>query len=104
MRISIAIKFGTYFVFRVTYTKKKEKQAQITAIKDETIPRNDVYKSHQIHVPSGEPPNSISRPAAKRKPGVVRPITSGKLLRKGGPSDVRVQICKCCIRIDACIL
>ncbi|KLO15040.1 hypothetical protein SCHPADRAFT_996148 [Schizopora paradoxa] len=71
----------------ITYTKKKEKQAQITAVKDETIPRNDVYKSHQIHVPSGEPPSSLSRPAAKRKPGVVRPITSGKLLRKGGPSD-----------------
>jgi myosin I len=49
--------------------------------------KDDVYKSHAIHVPSGEPPNSISRPPAKRKPGVVRPITSGKLLTAGGPSQ-----------------
>jgi len=40
-----------------------------------------------VHVPSGEPPQSKSRPPAKRKPGVVRPITQGKLLKRGGPSD-----------------
>lgn len=54
-------------------------------MKDETVPRNDVYKSHTVHVPSGEPPNSVSRPPAKRKAGVVRPITQGKLLKRGGP-------------------
>ncbi|KAG9103459.1 class II myosin [Ceratobasidium sp. 370] len=70
----------------VEYAKKKEKKQIIKFIKDETIPRDDVYKSHVVHVPSGEPPNSVSRPPAKRKPGVVRPITQGKLLRKGGPS------------------
>lgn len=46
-----------------------------------------MYKSHTIHVPSGEPPESTSRPPAKRKPGVVRPITAGKLLKAGGPSQ-----------------
>ena len=55
-------------------------------MKDETIPRDDVYKSHTVHVPSGEPSSSLSRPAAKRKAGVVRPITKGKLLKAGGPS------------------
>jgi len=70
----------------IEYNKKKDKQAIIKAVKDETVPKDDVYKSHTIHVPSGEPPNSKSRPAAKRKAGVVRPITKGKLLRKGGPS------------------
>ncbi|KAH9486271.1 class II myosin [Psilocybe cubensis] len=69
----------------IDYVKKKDKRAQIKFIKDETVPRNDVYKSHTVHVPSGEPPNSVSRPPAKRKPGVVRPITQGKLLRAGGP-------------------
>ncbi|KAF8910125.1 P-loop containing nucleoside triphosphate hydrolase protein [Gymnopilus junonius] len=69
----------------VDYAKKKEKRAQIKFIKDETVQRNDVYKSHTVHVPSGEPPNSVSKPPAKRKPGVVRPITQGKLLRAGGP-------------------
>ncbi|TDL28109.1 hypothetical protein BD410DRAFT_739578 [Rickenella mellea] len=69
----------------IDYAKKKDKRTQIKVIRDETVPRNDVYKSHTIHVPSGEPPTSKSRPPAKRKPGVVRPITQGKLLRKGGP-------------------
>ena len=70
----------------VDYAKKKDKRAQIKFIKDETVSRDDVYKSHTVHVPSGEPPDSLSRPPAKRKPGVVRPITQGKLLRAGGPS------------------
>lgn len=73
---------------RVNYCKKKDKQAQIKFIKDETVPRNDLYKSHSVHVPSGEPPGSLSRPPAKRKPGVVRPITQGKLLRAGGPEVI----------------
>ena len=58
----------------------------IKFIKDETVSTNfDVYKSHTVHVRSGEPPGSLSRPPAKRKPGVVRPITQGKLLKAGGP-------------------
>ncbi|KAJ2914767.1 hypothetical protein MD484_g5628, partial [Candolleomyces efflorescens] len=68
------------------YTKKKDKKAQIQFIKDETVAKDDTYKSHTVHVPSGEPPGSLSRPPAKRKAGVVRPITQGKLLRAGGPS------------------
>ncbi|KAJ7193312.1 myosin-1 [Mycena pura] len=71
----------------ITYNKKKDKKAEIKFIKDETIKKDDVYKSHTVHVPSGEPPGSLSRPPAKRKPGVVRPITQGKLLKAGGPSD-----------------
>lgn len=70
----------------IEYNKKKDKVAIIKAVKDETVQKDDVYKSHAIHVGSGEPPNSVSRPPAKRKAGVVRPITKGKLLRKGGPS------------------
>lgn len=66
--------------------------AQITFQKDEMVPKDDVYKSHTVRVPSGEPANSRSRPPAKRKPGIVRPITQGKLLRKGGPSDVRMRV------------
>ena len=58
----------------------------IKFIKDETVTSNfDVYKSHTVRVPSGEPPSSLSRPPAKRKPGVVRPITQGRLLKAGGP-------------------
>jgi myosin I len=52
------------------------------------VPRDDQYKSHTVHVPSGEPSNSRSRPRVKRKPGVVRPITQGKLLKNSGRSKV----------------
>ncbi|KAL4070693.1 myosin class I heavy chain [Scleroderma citrinum] len=72
---------------KIEYAKKKDKKQSIEFVKDETVARNDVYKSQKVHVPSGEPPNSASRPPPKRKPGVVRPITQGKLLRAGGPSN-----------------
>ncbi|KIY73607.1 myosin class I heavy chain [Cylindrobasidium torrendii FP15055 ss-10] len=68
------------------YTKKKDKRAQITVVRDETIKKDDLYKSHAVHVPTGEPATSQSFPPAKRKAGVVRPITQGKLLKAGGPS------------------
>ncbi|KDQ63241.1 hypothetical protein JAAARDRAFT_53467 [Jaapia argillacea MUCL 33604] len=71
----------------IEYSKKKDKKAHITAVRDETVTKDDMYKSHAVHVPTGEPANSTSRPAAKRKAGVVRPITKGKLLKRGGPSD-----------------
>lgn len=61
--------------------------AQITFRKDEMVKKDDVYKSHVVSVCSGEPANSVSLPPAKRKAGVVRPVTSGKLLRPGGPSQ-----------------
>lgn len=80
------------YVCSIDYNKKKEKKAQVKFIKDETVPRDDMYKSHTVHVPSGEPPASLSRPPAKRKAGVVRPITEGKLLRKGGPDVCRLVI------------
>ncbi|KAI9445062.1 P-loop containing nucleoside triphosphate hydrolase protein [Lactarius indigo] len=70
----------------VDYAKKKEKRAQIKFVKDETVQKGDQYKSHTVHVPSGQPSNSRSKPPAKRKAGVVRPVTQGRLLRKGGPS------------------
>ncbi|KAI5474581.1 hypothetical protein MNV49_003039 [Pseudohyphozyma bogoriensis] len=70
----------------INYSKKKDKMAQITFKKDESIRKDDVYKSHVVSVPSGEPATSLSRPPVERKAGVVRPITSGKLLRPGGPS------------------
>ncbi|KDQ12226.1 hypothetical protein BOTBODRAFT_56806 [Botryobasidium botryosum FD-172 SS1] len=73
----------------VEYYKKKEKKQLIKFVKDETIARDDVYKSHVVSVPSGEPANSESMPPARRKPGVVRPITQGKLLRAGGPSTAK---------------
>ena len=58
----------------------------IKFVKDEMIKKDDVYKSHTVSVASGEPASSTSMPAARRKPGVAKPITNGKLLKAGGPS------------------
>ncbi|KAK4705616.1 myosin I, partial [Phenoliferia sp. Uapishka_3] len=71
----------------IEYAKKKDKMAQITFKKDESVRKDDVYKSHAVSVCSGEPATSLSMPPARRKPGVVRPVASGKLLRAGGPSQ-----------------
>jgi myosin-1 len=72
---------------RVEYTKKKDKKAVIKFVKDESVQRNDVYKSHTVSVASGDPPTSKSMPPAPRKPGVAKPIASGKLLKAGGPAN-----------------
>jgi myosin-1 len=69
------------------YSKGKDKKTNIKFVKDESVQREDVYKSSTVTVASGESPTSLSKPPAKKKPGLVRPITSGKLLRAGGPSS-----------------
>ncbi|KAK5213185.1 class II myosin [Exophiala xenobiotica] len=68
----------------VEYNKKPGKPAAVKVQKDPAIPRDDVYKSGTIHVPQGESPNSGSRPTPRGK-AIAKPITSGKLLRPGGP-------------------
>jgi myosin-1 len=70
---------------RIEYNKKPGKPAVIKVVKDNTVQRDDLYKSGTIHTGQGEPPNSRSRPTpkAKQKPG--KPISNGKLLRPGGP-------------------
>lgn len=86
------------FSFSIEYAKKKDKKQIISFKKDETVRKDDLYKSHVVSVASGEAPNSLSRPPAKRKPGQVRPITQGKLLRKGGPST---NVSNCVLSYDA---
>lgn len=71
----------------IAYSKKKDKQAQITFKKDESVRKDDVYKSSAVSVPSGEAANSVSWPPAERKAVAPRPVASGKLLRPGGPSQ-----------------
>ena len=57
----------------------------VKVVKDPAVPRDDVYKSGTIHTGQGEPANSVSRPTPKGKQKPGKPITSGKLLRPGGP-------------------
>jgi hypothetical protein len=79
----------TFKMISLEYNKKKDKKARIKFVKNEAITKDGVYKSHTVSIASGESPSSVSRPPAKRKPGVVRPITQGKLLKAGGPSKVK---------------
>ncbi|ORY05684.1 P-loop containing nucleoside triphosphate hydrolase protein [Clohesyomyces aquaticus] len=81
MRGSLTLRIGD----SIDYNKKPGKPAQIKAVKDPAVPRDDLYKSGTIHTGPGEPPNSISRPTPKGKQIAAKPITKGKLLRPGGP-------------------
>ncbi|KAF2146903.1 uncharacterized protein K452DRAFT_294428 [Aplosporella prunicola CBS 121167] len=70
----------------VEYNKKPGKLAVVKTQKDPAIPANqDAYKSSTIHTSQGEPPDSKSKPTPKGKQVASKPITSGKLLRPGGP-------------------
>ncbi|KAL8761609.1 MAG: hypothetical protein Q9184_002284 [Pyrenodesmia sp. 2 TL-2023] len=69
----------------VEYNKKPGKPSIVKAIKDPSVPRDDYYKSGAIHTGPGEPPNSVSRRTPKPKQVAGKPISSGKLLRPGGP-------------------
>lgn len=70
---------------QIEYCKKLNKTATLKFVKDESIKKNDVYKSHTISVSSGEPADSLSDPPCPKKEPPPRPITSGKLLKAGGP-------------------
>ncbi|KAF8431357.1 P-loop containing nucleoside triphosphate hydrolase protein [Terfezia claveryi] len=69
----------------IEYAKKPGKMATVKAVKDPNVPRDDLYKSGAIHVGQGEAPNSISAPTPKGKQLPPKAITTGKLLRPGGP-------------------
>jgi myosin I len=68
----------------IQYNKKPGKPATVKAVKDNSVPRDDIYKSGEVHTSQGEPPNSVSAPTPKGK-AVARPVKSGKLIRPGGP-------------------
>lgn len=70
----------------IQYNKKPGKPSTIKVVKDNMVPRDDLYKSGTIHTGPGEPPGSVSRPTPRGKQVAAKPITSGKLLRAGGPN------------------
>lgn len=83
----------------IEYSKKKDKKAQIKFLKNEEVLKDGVYKSHTVSIGSGEAPGSSSRPAAKRKPRAVRPITQGKLLQaRGTTGSAKKPIAKPTVR------
>jgi myosin I len=75
----------------IEYNKKPGKAAVVKVMKDPAIPRDDMYKSGTIHVGQGESPSSVSRPTPRGK-AIAKPITSGKLLRPGGPGGGQSKV------------
>lgn len=69
----------------IQYNKKPGKPSTIKVVKDNMVPRDDLYKSGTIHTGPGESPSSVSKPTPRGKQVAAKPITSGKLLRAGGP-------------------
>ncbi|KAL1310718.1 hypothetical protein AAFC00_000975 [Neodothiora populina] len=69
----------------IQYNKKPGKPSTIKVVKDNMVPRDDLYKSGTIHTGPGESPTSVSKPTPRGKKIAGKPITSGKLLRPGGP-------------------
>ncbi|THD00139.1 hypothetical protein EYZ11_000330 [Aspergillus tanneri] len=67
----------------IEYNKKPGKLATVKVIKDGSTV--DTYKSSTIHTSAGEPPSSVSKPTPRPKQVAARPVTTGKLLRPGGP-------------------
>ncbi|KAF8244950.1 hypothetical protein K440DRAFT_587846 [Wilcoxina mikolae CBS 423.85] len=82
LRAGIDVRIGP----TIEYSKKPGKTVVVKSKKDPAIPRDDLYKSSTIHVGPGEAPNTPSRPTPKGKQQPAKPITTGKLLRPGGPN------------------
>ncbi|KAI8075059.1 P-loop containing nucleoside triphosphate hydrolase protein [Gongronella butleri] len=57
-------------VDQIQYKKKGNKPVSLQFVRDETIKRDDVYKSHVVRVPTGEPANSESAGLISSKPAV----------------------------------
>ncbi|BFZ55899.1 class II myosin [Savitreella phatthalungensis] len=68
----------------VEYAKKPGKMTTVKFQKDESIKRDDLYKSGTVHVPTGEPANSVSRPFPRKK-GMSSEPSSVSAARKPKP-------------------
>ncbi len=64
---------------------------QITFVKDEGIRQGDVYKSHVVYVPSGEPPTSLCHAVPKRKTAVAALRKAEEAQRPNGGVKVSVS-------------
>ncbi|OLL21841.1 Myosin-1 [Neolecta irregularis DAH-3] len=78
----------------IEFNKKPGKIVQVKAVIDETIPRDDIYKSGVIRVPSGEPANSISKPTPAKKAfaSKTRPRVNKQLPKKKAAARVSISI------------
>jgi len=69
------------------FNKKPGKKSKITFAKDEMVQKEFIMKKGVVLIGSGRPPSSVSDPPCRRNEPPPRPVTTGKLLRKGGPGQ-----------------
>lgn len=69
----------------IQYSKKGGKPVTMKFVRDEKIRKDDVYKSHVVSVPSGEPANSVSYPACARKPKQAASTRSKPPAKRSAP-------------------
>ncbi|KAI8146457.1 P-loop containing nucleoside triphosphate hydrolase protein [Fennellomyces sp. T-0311] len=63
---------------QIQYKKKGGKSVTMKFVKNEKVPRDDVYKSHVVNVPSGEAASSASFPPCATKPRLTSTTSSRK--------------------------
>ncbi|KAL0094988.1 P-loop containing nucleoside triphosphate hydrolase protein [Phycomyces blakesleeanus] len=69
---------------QIQYAKKGGKSVTMKFVKDDKIKHDDVYKSHVVHVPTGEPANSQPFPSCPVKP---RPVKQSAPRKAPGPRN-----------------
>ncbi|KAI9495701.1 P-loop containing nucleoside triphosphate hydrolase protein [Zychaea mexicana] len=74
---------------QIQYKKKGGKSVTMKFVKNEKVPRDDVYKSHVVNVPSGEPANSASFPPCATKPRLTSTSSRKPAARKPAASAAR---------------
>ncbi|XP_004348329.2 myosin-1 [Capsaspora owczarzaki ATCC 30864] len=71
----------------IEFSKKPGKKSVLEFAKDEMAGTEGVLKKGKIVVASGSPSNSVSDPPCRKRQAAAQPITKGRLLKKGGPSN-----------------
>lgn len=70
----------------IEYNKKPGKKAKLSFAKDEMQTRELIIKKGVVTIASGRAASSISDPPCRRNEPPPKPITAGRLLKKGGPT------------------
>ncbi|CAO3663751.1 unnamed protein product [Umbelopsis ramanniana] len=75
----------------IQYAKKGGKSVTMKFVRDDRVKRDDVYKSHVVTVPTGEPANSVSYPACARKPRQAAAPRAKPAAKRSTPAASRAR-------------
>ncbi|KAI8584101.1 hypothetical protein K450DRAFT_218149 [Umbelopsis ramanniana AG] len=75
----------------IQYSKKGGKSVTMKFVRDDRVKRDDVYKSHVVNVPTGEPANSVSYPPCARKPRQASTPRAKPVAKRSTPAANRAR-------------